>query len=89
MDQDKGEEIRKYKALYKKYKTAAKESERSFKIMEKLQERGSRAMRILTAERMARLFWLYGLGDLYVRIPDALRDISDVIDEAYEQWQKE
>ena len=74
MDQDK------YKVLYKNYKAAAEASERSLKIMDKQK---SRVMRILTAERSARLFWLYRLGKLHVRIlEDAQQDISEIIDES-------
>ena len=50
------------------------------------------ALYILTAQRSARLNWLYRLGDLHVSIPEDTRiEIGDIIDDAlaYENWKKE
>ena len=90
MQQDKEKTILKYKALSQKHKEAAKDWEERYRNLEMRLERVSYAARILTAERTARLYWLYGLGDLARRIPEDVRlEIGDMIDAAYEQWQTE
>ena len=86
MPQDKDKTILKYKALSELHKAAAMEER--YGILEKRLERVSEAARVLTAERTARLYCLYGQGDLARRIlEDARLEIGDIIDAAYEQWQ--
>ena len=90
MQQDKEKTILKYKALSQKHKEAAKDWEERYRNLEMRLEQVSYAARILTAEHTARLYWLYGLGDLARRIPEDVRlEIGDMIDAAYEQWQTE
>ena len=89
-DKDKTILIPEDKALSQMHKAAAKDWEERYGILEKLLERVSEAARVLTAERTARLYWLYGLGDLARRIlEDARLEIGGIIDAAYEQWQTE
>ena len=90
MPQDKDKTILKYKALSQLHKAAAMDWEERYGILEKLLERVSEAARVLTAERTARLYCLYGQGGLARRIlEDARLEIGDIIDAAYEQWQTE
>jgi hypothetical protein len=87
---DKDAEIARLKALCKRYKAAAEKWERSCKIANKSISNLGYAMCTLTAQRSARLNWLYRLGDLHVRIPEDTRiEIGDIIDDAYENWQKQ
>jgi len=87
---DKDAEIARLKALCKQYKAAAEEWEREYKIVAKRSSMLGDALYILTAQRSARLNWLYRLGDLHVRIPEDTRiEIGDMIDDAYENWKKE
>ena len=88
-DQGKDEEIQAYKAKCSKYKALAQEWKARHSIMEQRVTRLCRAMQILTCQRNARLNWLYGLGDLHIRIAEDFRlEIGDAIDAAYEEWQK-
>ena len=71
-------------------KASCNELKAKLEIFEKRSFSLGDALHVLTAQRHARLHWLYRLGDLHVRIPEATRiEIGDIIDEAYENWQKE
>jgi hypothetical protein len=64
--------------------------EHQYNIAEKSRHKLWEAIGILTFNHQARLNWLHRLGDLHLRIPEHVRqEIGDIIDEAYEQWQKE
>jgi len=82
--------MRRYKALYEKYKAEAEYWKNCHCIAQEQSTRQFNAMRILTTGRQASLNWLYTLGDLDVRIPENVRmEIGDCIDETYEQWRNE
>jgi len=82
-EMDKDTEIARLKVLCKQYKAAAEKWEREYKIVEKRSLNLGDALYILTAQRSARLNWLYRLGDLHVRIPEDTRiEIGDIIDDA-------
>ena len=87
---DKDAEIARLKALCKQYKAAAEKWEREYKIVEKRRSNLGDSLYILTAQRSARLNWLYRLGDLHVRIQENTRiEIGEIIDDACENWKKE
>ena len=89
-EMDKNAEIARLKALCKQYKAAAEKWEREYKIVEKRSSNLGDSLYILTAQRSARLNWLYRLGDLHVRIQENTRiEIGDIIDDACGNWKKE